>query len=99
VMADTRATIPPVTQALAQRCPRSSGTLSAISLEWVSAINGMRRQEWIRDGKPEARAGQDVPGQVAGPGMLSWRIRNRMRPIIEPGARLRMARGRLRCEQ
>jgi hypothetical protein len=43
-MADTRATIPPVTQTLAQRCPRSSGTLPAISLEWVSAINGMRNR-------------------------------------------------------
>jgi len=41
VMADICHTIHPVTQAPRSGCPRSHGTLSAISLEWVSAIGGM----------------------------------------------------------
>ncbi|HRJ25655.1 MAG TPA: hypothetical protein PLZ11_17050, partial [Thauera sp.] len=41
-MADSCLTILTVTQAHHPRCPRSPGTLSAISLEWVSAISGMR---------------------------------------------------------
>jgi hypothetical protein len=42
LMADTWPTIDAVTQAPHPGCPRSPGTLSAISLEWVSAISGMR---------------------------------------------------------
>ena len=41
-MADGCSTIRAVTQASHPGCPRSPGTLSAISLEWVSAISGMR---------------------------------------------------------
>jgi hypothetical protein len=42
LMTDSWPTIQAVTQASHPGCPRSPGTLSAISLEWVSAISGMR---------------------------------------------------------
>ncbi|SOZ20706.1 transposase fragment, IS5 family [Cupriavidus taiwanensis] len=42
LMADTSVTIHPVTQDASARCPPSHGTLSAMSLESLSAISGMR---------------------------------------------------------
>jgi len=42
LMADSWPTIYAVTQTPHPGCPRSPGALSAISLEWVSAISGMR---------------------------------------------------------
>lgn len=48
VMTDSCTTIHPVTQAPHPGCPRSPGTLSAISMEWVSAINGMRNNASLR---------------------------------------------------
>ena len=41
-MADSSATIHPVIQDTGAGCPTSSGTLSAMSLESLSAISGMR---------------------------------------------------------
>ena len=61
-MADNCPTIHPVTQAPRSGCPRSHGTLSAISLEWVSAIGGMRRQEL---------AGELMPGTI-GAELQEW---------------------------
>jgi len=42
LMADTSATIHPVTQDSRASCPPSSGTLSAMGMESLSAISGMR---------------------------------------------------------
>jgi len=47
-IADNCTTIHHVTQAPLSGCPRSPGTLSAISLEWVSAISGMRTNARMR---------------------------------------------------
>ena len=49
-MADGCSTIRAVTQASHPGCPRSPGTLSAISLEWVSAISGMRTRNILLGG-------------------------------------------------
>ena len=54
-MADNCTTIPAVTQAPHPGCPRSPGTLSAINLERVSAISGMRGQALnAKPGSPNA---------------------------------------------
>jgi hypothetical protein len=42
-MADSCDTIGPVTQGTDTGCPPSNGTVSAMSVESVSAINGMRK--------------------------------------------------------
>lgn len=52
LMAGSGITIAPVTQAPLPGCPRSRGTLPAISLEWVSAISGMRTLAARRPGQP-----------------------------------------------
>jgi hypothetical protein len=53
LMAESSPTIEAVTQTPHPVCPRSSGTLSAISLEWVSAISGMRTNPTDREKKGE----------------------------------------------
>jgi hypothetical protein len=61
LIADSAPTIATVTQAPHPRCLRSLGTLSAISLDWVSAIGGMRtirvlqRSSWHEVPRPEDR--------------------------------------------
>ncbi|MFN5157429.1 MAG: hypothetical protein ACK5Y7_05420, partial [Betaproteobacteria bacterium] len=53
LMADSWPTIRSVTLDTCNGCPRSPGTLSAISLEWVSTISGMR--SWLLSNRFFAR--------------------------------------------
>ena len=66
VMADSCSTIYPVTQVPHPGRPRSPGTLSVISLEWVSAISGMRTQK-TESGRPPGNGPQREAHQNLGP--------------------------------
>jgi hypothetical protein len=59
-MADSWPTIRSVTQDTCNGCPRSPGTLSAISLERVPTISGMR----IMDSQNEFVALQQEPSRM-----------------------------------
>jgi hypothetical protein len=61
-MADSCDTIGPVTQGTDTGCPPSNGTVSAMSVESVSAINGMRN--WTSVDTPGFVSSQPILGDV-----------------------------------